>query len=95
MLMSLVWGPTLRTVGLADSPSGMIGRCLLSSDSSHASSCCTISLAVGILVLRDGQGYPVQDITPASDLVELVSIRELEGSKLYHVIIFTLCLCYF
>ena len=88
MLMFLFGGPTLRTVGLADWPSGLVGRCLLSLDSSHASSWCTVPPAVDTLVLTDGQGCPVQDITPAPGLVELVPVDDLEKSKLHHVIVF-------
>lgn len=95
MLMLLVWGPTLRTIRLADSPSSVVGRCLLSWDSSHGSSCFSLPLAAGTLVLTGGQGCPLQDIPPVPDLVELVSLGELEASKPYHVIIFTLCLCCF
>lgn len=50
---------------------------------------CSLPLTVGSLVLRHDWGCPLQDITPASNLIELISL----DVKPYYVIIFALCLC--
>lgn len=63
----------------------MVGGCPLSLDSSNVPSGCSLPLAVHSLVLIHGWGCPLQDITPASDLVELIS---LGGEKYYVIILF-------